>query len=159
VDPNGIPDLKTRLVSSCKKCFNLEKKPAMESNTEIYHIYYDVNINAIVMEWHGYSTSSQFKEGTELMLNTLIKHNASKVLADIKDMVLIGMEDQEWLHSDFLPRAIKSGFKAIALIRPDHYFNKVAVESISYGIDKENITINIFDDLGEAKGWLNTITV
>jgi len=88
----------------------------MEANTEIYNIYFDKEINAVVMEWDGYATSKQFKQGTELMLNLLIKNNCSKVLADIKDMKIIAMEDQQWLNEEFLPRATKFGFKAIAII-------------------------------------------
>jgi hypothetical protein len=129
----------------------------METRTETYNIYFDENINAVVMEWDGYATSSQFKEGTELMLNTLIKHKCDNVLADIKDMVLIGMEDQQWLDQHFLPRAIEFGFKAIAIIRPEHYFNKVAVESISYKVDKDKLAINFFDNVEEAKEWLQRI--
>ena len=126
----------------------------MEVNTEIYNIYFDEEINSVVMEWDGYATSTQFKEGTELMLNTLIQNNSFKVLADIKDMVLIGMEDQKWLDTHFLPRAIKFGFKAIAIIKPDNYFNKVAVESISYKVDKDKLSINFFDNISDAKEWL-----
>ena len=129
----------------------------MEASTEIYNIYYDEDINAVVMEWNGYATSKQFKQGTELMLNMLIKNNCSKVLADIRDMKIIAMEDQQWLNEEFLPRATTFGFKAIAIIRPDFYFNKVAVESISYKADKEKLTINFFDNKTEATDWLNKI--
>ena len=103
----------------------------MEATIKTYNIYFDEKTDAVVMEWHGYATSIQFKEGTELMLNTLIRHNGSKVLADIRDMTLIGMEDQQWINEVFLPRATKFGFKAIAIIKPRSYFNKVAVETIS----------------------------
>lgn len=129
----------------------------METSAEIYNIYFDARINSVVMEWNGYATSKQFKEGTELMLNTLIKNNCSKVLADIKDMKIIAMEDQQWLTEEFLPRATKFGFKAIAIIKPDHYFNKVAVETISYKADKDKLTINFFDNTKEARDWLNKI--
>jgi hypothetical protein len=129
----------------------------METNEEIYNIYFDEQLDAVVMEWDGYATSSQFREGTELMLNLLIQNRTSKVLADAKDMVLIGKEDQEWMNNDFLPRAIKFGLKAIAMIKSDHYFNKVAIESVSYKVDKEKLTINFFDRLTEAKEWLDTI--
>jgi hypothetical protein len=129
----------------------------MEANTKTYNIYFDEQLDAVVMEWFGYSTTAQFREGTELMLNLLIQNRTYKVLADVKDMIMIGMEDQEWMNNDFLPRAIKFGFKAIAMIKPDHYFNKVAVESVSYKVDKEKLTINFFDSLKEAKEWLNTI--
>jgi hypothetical protein len=129
----------------------------MEANTETYHIYFDKEIETVIMEWDGYATSAQFKDGTELMLNTLIKNNANKVLADIKNMVLIGMEDQQWLENNFLPRAIQFGFRAIAIIRPDAYFNKVAVESVSYKVDKEKLTINFFNSMEEAREWLQEI--
>lgn len=129
----------------------------MEANTEIYNIYFDKDINAVVMEWDGYATSKQFKQGTELMLNILIKNNCSKVLADIKDMKIIAMEDQQWLNEEFLPRATKFGFKAIAIIKPNYYFNKVAVETISYKADKNKLTINFFDNIDEAKEWLSKI--
>ncbi|MGN6491988.1 MAG: STAS/SEC14 domain-containing protein [Agriterribacter sp.] len=129
----------------------------METNTDVYHIYFSNDINAVVMEWDGYATSAQFKEGTELMLNTLIYHQSFKVLADIKDMVLIGREDQQWLNAHFLPRAIRFGFKAVAMIKPDNYFNKVAVESVSYKVDKDQLAINFFDNIEEAKEWLGTI--
>ena len=129
----------------------------MEANTETYNIYFDEAMNAVVMEWDGYATSKQFKEGTELMLNTLIKHHCSKVLADIKDMKIIAMEDQQWLNEDFLPRATKFGFEAIAIIKPDFYFNKVAVETISYKADKDKLTINFFDNIDEAKEWLKKV--
>jgi len=129
----------------------------METNTEIYNIYFDEEINSVVMEWNGYATSKQFKQGTELMLNMLIKNNCSKVLADIKDMKIIAMEDQQWLNEEFLPRATTFGFKAIAIVKPHYYFNKVAVETISYKVDKEKLTINFFDNSEEAREWLSKI--
>ncbi len=73
----------------------------METNTKIYNIYFDEQLGAVVMEWDGYATSGQFREGTELMLNLLIQHRTSKVLADVKDMIMIGKEDQEWMNTDF----------------------------------------------------------
>jgi hypothetical protein len=129
----------------------------METNTEIYNIYFDEEINSVVMEWNGYATSKQFKQGTELMLNMLIKNKSSKVLADIKDMKIIAMEDQQWLNEEFLPRATTFGFKAIAIVKPHYYFNKVAVETISYKVDKEKLTINFFDNSEEAREWLSKI--
>ena len=126
----------------------------METTADIYNIYFDKDLDTVIMEWSGYATSTQFREGTELMLNTLIQNNASKVLGDIREMVMIGMDDQKWLETNFLPRAIKFGFKEIAIIKPKFYFNKVAVESVSYKVDKEKLVINFFDSLEDGKKWL-----
>lgn len=126
----------------------------MTAIKETYKIYFEPQSGCVIMEWDGYSSSADFREGTELMLNTLISNNASKVIASIKGMTLIGLEDQQWLNTTFLPRAIKFGLKQVAITKPDSYFTKVAVESISYKTDKDKLAINFFDNLPEAKNWL-----
>jgi SpoIIAA-like len=128
----------------------------MNTPVDVYNIYFDKGLDAVIMVWNGYSTSEQFREGTELMLDELIHNGCSKVLADLREMILIGMEDQKWLETKFLPRAIKFGFKQIAIVTPNSYFNKVAVESVSYKVDKEKLTISFFDSREEAMQWLNT---
>jgi hypothetical protein len=128
----------------------------MQTMSKVYTIYFDKENDHVVMEWNGYATSREFKEGTELMLNTLIQNKASKVLADIREMKIIGMEDQQWLENDFLPRATKFGFKTLAIIQPKAYFNKVAVETVSYKVDKEKLSINFFDDPEKGIEWLRT---
>lgn len=126
----------------------------MQNTATTYNIYFSEDLDAVVVEWHGYANSMEFREGTELMLNCLIQNRCSKVLADIREMVLIGQEDQQWLETNFLPRAIKFGFKEIAIIKPRAYFNRVAVESVSYKIDKEKLLISFFNSPEEAKQWI-----
>ena len=126
----------------------------MEMQATVYNVYYEELLDCVVMQWQGYANSSEFREGTELMLNTLISNKSSKVLADISNMVLIGQEDQRWLETNFLPRAIRFGFKKIALIQPASYFNKVAIETINNKIDKEKLVLEIFDNMEDAKRWL-----
>jgi hypothetical protein len=122
----------------------------MESIPTIYNIHFDENLNAVIMEWNGYANSMQFREGTELMLNTLIQNRTSKVIAQLRDMTLIGAEDQAWLEKQFLPRAIKFGFKSIAIVKPQSHFNKVAIESVTEKIDKTNLSVDFFDTFDEA---------
>lgn len=126
----------------------------MKTTTNTYDIYYEESIKAVIMKWSGYADSGQFREGTELMLNTLIQNNCSKVLASISDMTLIGAEDQQWLNSTFIPRAMKFGFKEIAIVKPKSYFNKIAVESVSEKISTRNLNAVFFDTVDDAMDWL-----
>ena len=127
----------------------------MNSNEKtIYRNYYSSADGYVTMEWTGYANSQQFREGTEEMFRELTKHKATKVLGNIKDMVLISHDDQIWLIDYFLPKAIAGGFRAIALVRPDHYFNKVAIETIAYKVNQEKLRIQIFNDSNEAIAWL-----
>ena len=126
----------------------------MEMQATVYKVYYDEVSKNVVMQWQGYANSNEFREGTELMLNTLISNKCSNVLADISKMVLISQEDQRWLETNFLPRAIRFGFKKIALIRPDSYFNRVAIETINSKIDTGKLTFAVFDTVADAEYWL-----
>lgn len=121
---------------------------------EVYSIHYDAGLQAVRMVWNGYATSEQFRAGTELMLETLAQNNANKVLADIRAMELIGTSDQHWLENNFVPRAVEKGFRALAIIQPEAYFTKVSVESVSYKVKNEKLTISFFKTPEEAEEWL-----
>ena len=129
----------------------------METRDKVYEIYPDVTSGSIIMDWEGYATSQQFHEGTETMLNLLIEQRMHKVLANARDMVMISAEDQKWMETNFLPRAIRFGFKACAIVKPTNYFNKIAVEAISFKVDKEKLQINFFETNEEAKEWLASL--
>jgi hypothetical protein len=127
----------------------------MESpQKSIYRVYHQAGTDYVVMEWNGYANSRQFREGTEKMFEELSKYKVNKVLGDIKEMVLISQEDQEWLIGSFLPRAIAGGMEAVALLRPNHYFNKVAVETVAYKVNQEKLSIQFFNNAQEALAWL-----
>ncbi len=119
-----------------------------------YKIYREAGTDYVTMRWNGYANSQQFREGTEEMLSELIRHGVHKVLGDIEHMVLINSDDQQWLLDHFIPRAIDNGFKAIALVQPVHYFNKVAVESVAYKINQEKLKIRMFGNSDSAIAWL-----
>lgn len=123
----------------------------------IYRIYLEADADYVTMTWNGYANSLQFREGTEKMLSELVRHNVNKVLGDIKNMVLINSDDQQWLLDHFLPKAIEAGFRAIALVRPVHYFNKVAVETVAYKVNHEKLKIQFFNDLRSATEWLRRV--
>jgi hypothetical protein len=125
--------------------------------TNQFEIFYDPSLDAVVMKWEGYFTSDQFRKGTHTMAELIMKHNCKKVLALISNMVLIGQEDQKWLQEQFLPEAINKGFKAIAILTPIHYFNKVAIENIINRIDKQKLDIRLFNVEEEARNWIGNL--
>jgi hypothetical protein len=118
------------------------------------NVFAEEGCDYVTMIWSGYHNSKTFREGTEKMLSELTKHRAGKVLADIENMMLIGMEDQNWLLQEFLPKAIANGFRAIAIVKPVHYFNRVAVETIAYKVNQDQLKIQFFNKVSEAKDWL-----
>jgi SpoIIAA-like len=68
--------------------------------------------------------------------------------------VLIGSDDQNWLTSDWIPRAMAAGLRRAALITPTFYFNRVAVESVGQRLDPQALTLQFFDSREAARAWL-----
>jgi hypothetical protein len=126
----------------------------MLKEAEIYRIWHDENEDFVHMQWCGYANSRQFREGTEMMLQAMQEHNSGKVLGDIKNMVLISQADQQWVIDHFLPKAMQAGFRALALVQPDNYFNKIAVETIAWKVNQEKLKIRFFNNVEEAREWL-----
>ena len=77
------------------------------------------------------------------------------MLVDLKEMILIGKEDQDWMDRSYLPKAVEEGLKAVAVVQPDYYFNKVAVESILFKLNMRPVQVNYFKTFEEAKEWLS----
>ncbi len=109
------------------------------------------------MTWKGYATSREFREGNERVLGVLAERGASKLLGDIKDFVLIGAEDQHWLSSNWIPRAMEAGLRTVAMITPVFYFNRVAVESVGQKLDPEALILQYFDSQDPARHWLRSV--
>src|SRR4051812_12332809 len=103
----------------------------------VYNITYDPDLRAVIGIWKGYATSTQFREGTEEQLAVMVANQTTKMLVDLKEMVLIGKDDQDWMDKNYIPKSIEEGLKVVAVVQPDYYFNKVAVDSIIFKINKQ----------------------
>lgn len=115
---------------------------------------YDAEVPCVIMTWKGYATSREFREANERILGVLSERSASKLLGNIKEFVLIGADDQHWLSSNWIPRAVEAGLRTVAMVTPVFYFNRVAVESVGQTLDPEALILQHFDDRDAARQWL-----
>ncbi|HYD87580.1 MAG TPA: STAS/SEC14 domain-containing protein [Vitreimonas sp.] len=117
-------------------------------------IEYDAEIPCVVMIWKGYATSAAFRDGNAQVLSEINARKASKLLGDVTDFVLIGAEDQAWLNEVWIPRAMHAGLRKVALVQPNFYFNRVAVDSVAQKLDRERVEVGFFSTREEAREWL-----
>ncbi len=115
---------------------------------------FDPTVPCVVMVWKGYATSPLFRETNERVLACLTQNQATQILGDLRDFVLIGAEDQAWLNENWIPRAIAAGLKRVALTQPTYYFNRVAVETVGQRVDTDRLMVGYFGDLDGARIWL-----
>lgn len=115
---------------------------------------YDQQAACVVMVWKGYATTPLFRETNERVLACLRDKQATRLLGDIRDFILISAADQDWLNQIWIPRAIEIGLRRVALVQPSYYFNRVAVDNVTSRTDPNRLTVAYFDDADNARTWL-----
>jgi len=115
---------------------------------------YDQDIPCVTMVLKGYATSPLFRETNERVLACIKEKKASQILGDLRDFILIGAVDQDWLNDVWIPRAMEAGLRRVALVQPSYYFNRVAVENVTGRTDRTRLAVAYFEDSDAARRWL-----
>lgn len=126
---------------------------------EVCKVYYDPDVPCIVMEWKGFANSPAFRKANEHVLAALVDRNVTKVIADIRQMRVISISDQEWLWENWLPRAMRAGYRACAMVTSEDYFNRVSIENVAKRIDPAQFTLQYFKSLLMARAWIKKTNV
>jgi hypothetical protein len=133
----------------------MDHRAIFETETA-FEVGYDPAVPCVTMAWRGYHTSEAFRAQNERVLAELTERRASKMLCDIRYFVLIGATDQDWLNTNWLPRAAETGLRTCAIVAPVFYFNRVAVHSVVERIDTQTLSVAHFDATESARAWLRT---
>jgi hypothetical protein len=115
-------------------------------------VNYDAGIPGIVVVWKRYVTSLQLRFVHEKLLEMIAETGAHKVLGDDTELSAIHPKDQDWIVTDWLPRAFEAGLKAAASKRPSGYFGRLSTTRIQARADE--LVHQAFDDIGSARDWL-----
>lgn len=128
-----------------------------ELSNEACSILFDSDVPCIIMEWHAYGTSTQFRLISENVLQLLIDKGVSKVVADTTHLPIIAADDQQWVNEDWLPRAIEAGYRACGMVNSRFYFNRVAVDNVVRRVTSDKFRVEYFDSRDAAKEWLKSL--
>ena len=64
------------------------------------------NFTTIVLTWKGFVPSASYREAMEKALVIAQKHKIGNWISDIKQVKVLGIKDQEWCSTDWMPRAV-----------------------------------------------------
>jgi hypothetical protein len=139
--------------------FTLNLARIDELSNDACSIMYDPDVPCIIMEWHSYGTSAQFRQISENILQLLIDQGASKVIADTTHLPIIASDDQQWVNEDWLPRAIAAGYRACGMVNSRFYFSRVAVDNVVKKVTSDQFRVEYFDSQAAAREWLKSVQV
>lgn len=123
---------------------------------DILALTFDPELQVVIMKWNGFSSSIEFRKANEDVLQKLQANASYKLIADLRQMKIIALQDQQWLYNNWLPRAITAGLSFVAIVESDDYFNRLTVDAVSQKID-DKITIRYFNNILSARSWIRNL--
>jgi len=125
------------------------------SENKTTNAVYDSRTNAAIGTFVGFLTPEEFKTVANQLLSILETKRLKKQLNDIKQMKVLKPEVQEWLNTDWIPRAQKIGLKYFAFVVPDDIFGKMSMDGANKNAQNAfGIEIQYFNNVDAAKNWL-----
>ncbi|HCT29183.1 MAG TPA: hypothetical protein DIW31_00250 [Bacteroidales bacterium] len=116
---------------------------------------YDMKTNAAIGTFIGFLSPEEFKAIANQLLDILESKKIKKQLNDIKLMKVLKPEVQEWLNTEWFPKAQKIGLRYFAFVVPDDIFGKMSMDGANKKAkDTFGIEIQYFNTLENAKNWL-----
>ena len=118
-------------------------------------------VPCIIITWNGFANSTQFRSlmnrGLELYIVEATRTQPLGWLADTRDVSAVKGVDQEWLKTDWNPRASAAGIHHVSFVIPESVFGKITVQNYSTNASNASqydITPTQHHTLKEAKSWL-----
>ncbi|HKQ47958.1 MAG TPA: response regulator [Phycisphaerae bacterium] len=131
---------------------------ASPTDNPICSIQHDDSLPGLVVVWRDYATSRQLRFVYEYLLQLIELRNISKILYDDTALRTIAADDRSWILQDWMPRAVRAGFRASAHTASTAHFVGVAVNALATGAPA-GIALRTFDNTSEARKWLQDFEV
>lgn len=123
-------------------------------DAENYTIEWDQEIEGIVFTWDEYVSGPAFREGCETLLDAIKDRNARKLLTDTRGINAHEDQDQRWMQTDWMPRALEAGLEQSAIVHPDSVISTMDVENMLEEMDEGSSEPLLTSDMAEAREWL-----
>jgi SpoIIAA-like len=111
----------------------------------------------VFVEWKAWADATEYRAAHEAILGAIRKHRASRLLIDARNARVISEADQQWLKTDWIPRAVNAGRRWTAVVMPASALVKTIVESIDKRPTDKTVEARYFDTADQARAWLSTV--
>jgi hypothetical protein len=124
--------------------------------------YIDEKIPCLVNKWSGFLPSKDFRNAILKLVDILKQERPNypklPMLADTRMLGVINHKDLEWVTAEINPLYVEAGVTHEAFILSENAFgaaslNRYITQTTIYG----KFTVKLFNDLDEAKDWLQTV--
>jgi len=116
-------------------------------------IEWDPEHRCVYAEWKAFANSGEFRASTTKILDAIRARSADSLVSDNRRLEGVADQDQLWLRDTWVPLAVASGLKRIAVVVPHHGLGKIASEEILGRIEMAVFATRAFTTVSEATEW------
>ena len=124
--------------------------------TDDHHLYATIAFNEELQcfqdTWFGpFESQENFRKVLLKMIVLFEKHNTSKILTDLSQMIGSFERSKEWVTSIVLPGLIQRGLKYQAVVVPKNSLVALAAPEVAMFEKRQ------FNDMADAQQWLMSV--
>ena len=122
--------------------------------TDYAEINYHAESNAIVFTWLIPGSYDEFRESMEKILEAEQHFKTGKLIVDTNHQGIIHPDNQQWMATDWVERALKIGHSHAAIIMPEDIFSAMSVDELMAAKPEDSILVGYFDNMADAIEWI-----
>jgi len=123
-------------------------------DNEYIYMCYHPDTRIIHHHYYPQLNSRFLREGLDRGVELMKEYGAIKWLSDNRETDAHSAEDTEWINTNWLPRAVKAGWKYWALVVPDTVVARMNMVEFVESFYALGVRVAVFTDVDEAMKWL-----
>jgi len=122
-------------------------------------VYFDEQINCIVLTWHGFAKSEEYRFAILQCLNALDKYPVDGWISDMRQAGIVEKEDIAWLMGECKRRMRKVNMSELrpirlAIVRNKDPFSTMYLDKLQEILLPFRINLATFDQMSDALLWI-----
>lgn len=105
--------------------------------------------------WIGYVMVEEVKAGADACLDLVKENGCSKLLNDNTNLTGPWDQANEWIATNWMPRALALGLKQFAHVVSEDVFGAISAEDMQTRVNEFDFEMRIFSSKSEAEQWLH----
>lgn len=130
--------------------------PGLSSLQLDHAVSFEPTLDAVVVEWRPDELEA-FPLVLEYILQLMQLHRTGKILAKVTGLKLSPDQQLDWFNRNWLPRALRAGYKAFAAVGPVPLLSELIISPSATQVQGQGVKVSFFKTLPEAQEWLRGI--
>ena len=106
-------------------------------------------------DWTGFFNTVEFRDAATKLVEEIKARRATSTVCDIQKLEVVIHTDQLWIRDTWVPLALASGLKRIAVVVALRGLAKFAADAMIRLVGRTGIETRLFNSCDEAMTWVD----